>query len=284
MSRRPDERRVARATVAVLALFGAGGLALAGFGVLLWRGGQTQLEGILLGGALGLVALGLVLAAKLVVPSEEGEEERDPGPLPQPFEELRHGGERFGRKAFLGLVVAVPLGAGVVAGVLRLLGIGPDAVEARRTTAWGPGVRVVRPNGTPVRADEVSPGGMVTIFPEGATDREDSQANLFRVAADRLRLPPGREGTAPGGIVAYSRLCTHVGCPVALYQAEVERLVCPCHGATFDVLEAARPIFGPATRALPQLPLEVDDEGFLRAAGDFPEPVGPGFWELERAS
>ena len=88
----------------------------------------------------------------------------------------------------------------------------------------------------------------------------------------------GRETWAPEGNVAYSKICTHVGCPVGLYQEDTHELVCPCHQSTFDVLDGARPRFGPATRPLPQLPLAVDGEGFLVAQSDFTEPVGPGFW------
>ncbi|MDP8968915.1 MAG: Rieske (2Fe-2S) protein, partial [Actinomycetota bacterium] len=80
--------------------------------------------------------------------------------------------------------------------------------------------------------------------------------------------------------VAYSKVCTHAGCPVGLYQVQTHQLFCPCHQSAFDVLEGAKPQFGPATRPLPQLPLHIDEEGRLVARGDFPEPVGPGFWSL----
>ncbi len=80
------------------------------------------------------------------------------------------------------------------------------------------------------------------------------------------------------GLVAYSKVCTHAGCPVGLYQSESSLLLCPCHQSTFDVLNGAEPTFGPATRALPQLPIAVDEEGFVIATADYSEPVGPGFW------
>jgi ubiquinol-cytochrome c reductase iron-sulfur subunit len=107
-----------------------------------------------------------------------------------------------------------------------------------------------------------------------------SQALLIRVDPALLRLPAGRSGWAPRGYIAFSKFCTHAGCPVGLYRASTHKLLCPCHQSTFDVLEGARPVFGPTTRALPQLPLDVDAEGYLRAKGDFSAPVGPGFWEL----
>ena len=92
----------------------------------------------------------------------------------------------------------------------------------------------------------------------------------------------GREDWTVENIVAYSKICTHAGCPVGLYQAELGLLLCPCHQSTFDVLEWARPVFGPAARSLPQLPLALDDDGYIIATGDFSGPVGPGFWDRGR--
>ncbi len=129
-----------------------------------------------------------------------------------------------------------------------------------------------------MRPDTLSVGGTITVFPEGATQAGDSQVVLVRVAAGRNRPRRGRETWAPEGNLAYSKICTHVGCPVGLYQEDTHELVCPCHQSTFDVLDGARPNFGPATRPLPQLPLAVDGEGFLVARRDFTEAVGPGFW------
>jgi ubiquinol-cytochrome c reductase iron-sulfur subunit len=108
----------------------------------------------------------------------------------------------------------------------------------------------------------------------------DSQTLLIRVNPSDLALPPGREGWTPDGCVAYSKLCTHAGCPVGLYRDADHALLCPCHQSTFDVLRGAVPTFGPATRPLPQLALSVDGEGYLVAQGDFGEPVGPSFWNM----
>src|SRR5690606_26047816 len=105
---------------------------------------------------------------------------------------------------------------------------------------------------------------------------------LIRVDPDELRLPPERAEWAPEGLVAYSKICTHVGCPVGLYRETTHELLCPCHQSTFDVLRGARPVFGPATRSLPQLPITIDDEGYVVAISDYTEPVGPSFWNRER--
>jgi ubiquinol-cytochrome c reductase iron-sulfur subunit len=120
------------------------------------------------------------------------------------------------------------------------------------------------------------------VFPQGHTDAEDSATVLIRVEPELLRLPPERAGWAPAGHVAYSKICTHVACPVGLYQETEHRLLCTCHLSPFEVLHAARPVFGPATRPLPQLPLAIDGEGYLVARSDYPEPIGPAFWNRER--
>jgi ubiquinol-cytochrome c reductase iron-sulfur subunit len=101
----------------------------------------------------------------------------------------------------------------------------------------------------------------------------------MRLKPEDLTVSPGREDWNYQGIVAYSKICTHVGCPVALYEQQTHHLLCPCHQSQFDIKEEAKVIFGPAKRPLPQLPITVDDEGYLIAQSDFTEPVGPSFWE-----
>jgi ubiquinol-cytochrome c reductase iron-sulfur subunit len=117
------------------------------------------------------------------------------------------------------------------------------------------------------------------VFPEGHVRAGD-------VPAFAVRLDPARFAVAPpgghvDGLVAYSLLCTHAGCPVALYEQGAGRVLCPCHQSAFDLLTAARPIAGPAARRLPGLPLMVDGAGYLRATGDFTAPPGPGYWSRQ---
>ena len=100
----------------------------------------------------------------------------------------------------------------------------------------------------------------------------------MRVEPGLIEPLPGRETWTPDGYVVYSKICTHAGCPVGLYQRETQQLLCPCHQSSFDVLHGAEPVFGPAAAPLPQLPIELGNDGFLRATGDFSEPVGPSFW------
>jgi ubiquinol-cytochrome c reductase iron-sulfur subunit len=122
--------------------------------------------------------------------------------------------------------------------------------------------------------------GFLTVFPEDHTDAADAQTVLIRLAEDDQT--PGPEEATVDGFVAFSKVCTHAGCPVGLYQAATRELFCPCHQSVFAVLEGAEPTAGPATRPLPQLPIGLDENGFLIALGDFPEPIGPGFWNRGR--
>jgi ubiquinol-cytochrome c reductase iron-sulfur subunit len=133
-----------------------------------------------------------------------------------------------------------------------------------------------------VHAADVARGSLVTVFPDGAPDAADSVAVLLRVDPQTLHLPAGRAAGAPEGLLVYSKVCTHAGCPVGLYEAQRHELLCPCHQSAFDVLRGAEPTSGPAARALPQLPIEIASDGVLVARGDFSSPVGPGYWDMPR--
>jgi ubiquinol-cytochrome c reductase iron-sulfur subunit len=172
-------------------------------------------------------------------------------------------------------------GALALAAVFPIRSLGPAPERALLTTAWRAGVRLVDVDGRPVRVDTLEVGGTTTAFPDHAEHAADSQVVVIRVEDGAIRPRPGREDWSPRGYIAYSKICPHVGCPVGLYQADTHELLCPCHQSTFDVLDGARPSFGPATRSLPQLPISIDREGFLVAQGDFDEPVGPGFWNRD---
>lgn len=194
-----------------------------------------------------------------------------------------------------------PLLKGAVVGALALAplpfvvpfvgNLGGDwDVSRLRHTAWRPGRRLaIDPTDRPIRAADVTVGSIFSVIPEGLPNEshyleEKAKAVVVLVRLDPsvLKEPPDRAGWSYDGIVAYSKVCTHVGCPVALYEQQTHHLLCPCHQSTFDVADQARVVFGPAKRALPQLPITVDDEGYLIAQSDFHEPVGPSFWERER--
>ncbi len=248
------------------------------------RGGQPQLEGALLAVAIGSLGAGIILWARDLLTPEEIAEEREPEPSPPSVRAaaetaLEMGERQFTRRSTLSRLLIGALGALGLAALFPIRSLGPEPGRSLFHTQWSPGARLVDDQGHPVRVRDLEVGSVVTVFPEGFVGSPVSQTLLIRVEGGSLQLPPERLAWAPHGCVAYSKICTHAGCPVGLYHASTHRLLCPCHQSTFDVLRAAIPVFGPASRPLPQLPLEVGADGVLRARADFREPVGPGFWD-----
>ena len=188
------------------------------------------------------------------------------------------------------LLATLPLAA---IPVVVLRDMGPLPGTSLRHTVWSPGRRLlVYGTNQPITPAEFSaPGQSITIVPEGFTDDLDVLAKatvtLIKFRPGELQIPTvSNGGTLIGtmnwtvdNIVAYSRICTHVGCPVGLYEQTTHHLLCPCHQSTFDASTGATVIFGPAPRPLPQLPLTTDAQGYLVAQSDFTQPVGPSFWE-----
>jgi ubiquinol-cytochrome c reductase iron-sulfur subunit len=256
--------------------------------VVYWRGGQTQLEGLCLFLVTGGIGFGIVSWAKQATPHDEVTEERHSvASSEESFEEVAaeiEGGASLGRRRLLIGLAGSAFAAMGAALLFPLRSLGPRPGKDLKSTPYsGGGLRVVTENGEPVSPTDLPPDGLLTVWPEGHTDAADAPTLLIRTRRDQALKPrQGREDWTVDGIVAYSKLCTHVGCPVGLYQAESALLLCPCHQSTFDVLDGARPVFGPAARSLPQLPLGLDEKGNLIARGDFSGPVGPGFWDRDR--
>ncbi|NUP01056.1 MAG: Rieske 2Fe-2S domain-containing protein [Nonomuraea sp.] len=159
-----------------------------------------------------------------------------------------------------------------------------------RHTVWGEKTKdgkplrlVVEGTGQPIRAaDFNSPGGILSVVPEGYQHDLNAlaKATLILIKFRPEEIKSGvKQNWTHDGIVAYSKICTHVGCPAALYEQTTHHILCPCHQSTFDAADGAKVIFGPAARPLPQLPITVDSEGYLIAQGDFNVPVGPSYWE-----
>jgi ubiquinol-cytochrome c reductase iron-sulfur subunit len=276
------EHRERRAVNQAAVAFGASALASLGLAIVYWQGGQNQVEGVLLAVALGGIGYGFVVVARRLLPQGPYTEEREVLPSTDvqvsAFEtDLERGEGWLARRGFL-----VAAGALGLAALFPIRSLGPDPGRSLFRTKWRRGSLVVDEQGEPVGVATLEVGGVLTVFPEGFLEREDSQTILIRADDREILTRKGREDWAPEGYVAYSKVCTHAGCPVGLYQQDVKRLLCPCHQSTFDVLDGARPVFGPATRSLPQLPLMVDDDGFLRSQRDYDEPIGPGFWDRDR--
>ncbi len=188
------------------------------------------------------------------------------------------------RNTLIGALAVSPLPAIVI---FRDLAPAADPAELLRHTVWKTGTRLTRdPSGTPIKASEVTLGSAFHVIPDGLNELEDKLEEKAKAAVLLMRLKPedlhvsaDRADWNYDGIVAYSKICTHVGCPVALYEQQTHHLLCPCHQSQFDITHEAKVIFGPAKRPLPQLPITVDAEGYLIARSDFTEPVGPSFWE-----
>lgn len=196
----------------------------------------------------------------------------------------------LGSLAFLGLPAVVLLGD-----------LGPLPGDAFARTVWKRGVRVVKDvSGEPIRPEELVVGGQINAAPASFFESETPDGTvipaeyeghelqiektkapviLVRMHPDDITPGPGREDWGIDGIVCYSKICTHVGCPISLWEQQTRLLLCPCHQSTFDLADSGRVLFGPAARAMPQLPLAVDEEGYLIAADGFDEPVGPSYWE-----
>jgi ubiquinol-cytochrome c reductase iron-sulfur subunit len=288
----PSNRR-AETVVAVLlmlaALFGLGFTA-----VYVVLDADTQLLGVAMGGALILLAAAAIVAGKLVVPQETAVEERglllDEPRVELVVELVEAGGEGISRRVLLIGAGGVAGAALVTAAATPLASLGPT-LSALHETPWARGIRLVDDQGRPYRADDIQIGAFYTALPEHS-DPEAFGAGLLvvRLPADFIHLPAARRAWAPSGILAYSKICPHAGCAISLYRyptyaatSQQPAFTCPCHYSTFLPGEGGRLIFGPAGRSLPQLPLMIDSEGYLRAAGPFHEDIGPSWWGVHRA-
>ncbi|WP_084469807.1 ubiquinol-cytochrome c reductase iron-sulfur subunit [Jiangella gansuensis] len=271
--------------------------------------GDLQLSnltlGLTLGLALFLVGAGAVQWARSLMTSPEVVHERH---VMRPDDDIREaalndwntgveetgfGRRKMIRNSMLGALALLPLPA-----VILLRDLGPNTggtpAERKEHTIWAEGVRILTDvTFQPIRASDLEIGQLVNAMPatfedlpdhgpERINERAKSPVMLVRMLPDEIHVDEGRENWHVDGILAYSKICTHVGCPISLYEQTTHHMLCPCHQSTFDLADNGKVIFGPATRALPQLPIAVDDEGYLIAQSDFTEPVGPSYWERTR--
>jgi ubiquinol-cytochrome c reductase iron-sulfur subunit len=271
-------------------------------------GASNAFLGLTLGFALLFIGVGAIQWSRKLMNDTEIVEDRHPVTSSAEDREisltaLRAGVDDSGiarrpliRNSLLGAV-----GALLVLPLVTLRDLGPLPGDKLFRTVWREGMRLVNDvAGTPIRPEWVEIGQLINGEPEIFFDGEpygeetieghDQLVEKGKAAIIIVRMQPdditpaeGREEWGVSGIVAYSKICTHVGCPISLWEQQTHHLLCPCHQSTFDLADNGKVIFGPAARALPQLPIAVDDEGYLIATSDFDEPVGPSFWERERA-
>ena len=254
--------------------------------------------GLTLGGALFLIGAAAIHWAKKLMSSPEVTHERHElrstddvrasalSDFELGTEESGFGRRKLIRNSLIGAMVLLPLPA-----VVLLRDLGPLPGDRKTHTIWGRDVRVLRDGSfEPLRPSELEIGSLVNAMPatfedlpeegpERINERAKSPVIVVRMRPSDITPAAGRENWSVSGILAYSKICTHVGCPINLYEQNTHHLLCPCHQSTFDLADNGKVVFGPAARNLPQLPLDVDNEGYLVAQSDFTEPVGPSYWE-----
>lgn len=253
----------------------------------------TPVLGLTLGLGLALMGVGAVLWAKWLMPEEEAVQERHQDPEPDESQLLTVGflsqsyvdsglNRRSMLKRSLGL-------AGLGLGVAPLVAVVGSLLKKPGNqldkTLYGKGTPIVDMNGKRISPAEMQPGGQITVFPgvEGGITDASSPVLLIRLRPGQtVESRPGQGGFGWEDFVAYSKICTHAGCPASLYEQQTSRLLCPCHQSQFEVLRDAKPVFGPATRSLPKLPIDVevvDGVQYFVSRSGFVEPIGPGFWD-----
>jgi ubiquinol-cytochrome c reductase iron-sulfur subunit len=296
----PDPRRAKKAERVVAALFILSTLAGIGFiaayvGLEVGSVDAVFRSNLALGLSMSVVflalAAGAVIWVRHIMPTVELTEDRHPmASTPQErqafaetFEEGAQASQFVKRPLLRRTLIAATVPA-LVAPIVLLRDLGPLPGTSLRHTVWRKGMRllVYGPN-TPIRpGDFSSPGQMITVVPDGYQDDQDALAAatsiIIKFAPGELQPPTVMNWTLDN-IVCYSKICTHVGCPAALYEQTTHHILCPCHQSTFDAPRGALVLFGPAPRPLPQLPITTDADGYLVAASDFHEPPGPSFWE-----
>ncbi|NEC86869.1 ubiquinol-cytochrome c reductase iron-sulfur subunit [Streptomyces sp. SID12501] len=250
--------------------------------------------GVSLGLALFLIGAGAVHWARTLMSDEELIAERHEIAAPpevkaQVLADFRQGAKEsaIGRRKLVRNTMFGALALFPLSGVMLLRDLGTLPGTKLRHTLWSKGKLLVNMNtNEPLRASDIAVGSLTFAKPEGLEeDDHEFQTEIAKAALMIVRIQPDnikdkRElEWSHEGIVAYSKICTHVGCPISLYEQQTHHVLCPCHQSTFDLSDGARVIFGPAGHALPQLRIGVNDEGYLEALGDFSEPVGPAFWE-----
>lgn len=306
-----DERAAKRAERQVATFFGISALSTVLFiasyvgidpevGIFIPLLGDLSAQHLALGTFLALslfcIGAGAVHWAKTLMPDVEMVNEREP--LRSKDEDraafvatVREQGAAagLGRRSLIKRSLGAALGLIGLSPIILMRDLGPLPGKALETTNWSAGKRMITdPGGIALKASDLQVGAVAHVLPEYPEGKEPSLVDLnkdavlvIRVRPEILDLPADRQDWVYEGIIAFSKICSHMGCAVGLYEQTTHHLLCPCHQSTFDVTRAAKVIFGPAARPLPQLAITVDDEGYLVAKQGFTESVGPSYWERD---
>jgi ubiquinol-cytochrome c reductase iron-sulfur subunit len=264
--------------------------------------GETNAQQLALGTGLAaslfFIGIAAVHWAKTLMPDEEVIAERhefrssdeDRSEFVSTVKE-RAGAAGLGRRSLIKRSMGIALGLIGLSPLVLLRDLGPLPKKQLSTTNWAAGVRLVTdPGDRPIKPSDLEVGAVAQVLPELPAGTERTLENvgkdavlLIRIRPEEFNLDAERLSWTYDGIIAFSKICSHMGCAVALYEQQTKHLLCPCHQSTFDVTRAAKVIFGPAARPLPQLALTLDADGYLVAKQGFTEPVGPSFWERNSA-
>ncbi|MFR9676727.1 Rieske 2Fe-2S domain-containing protein [Streptomyces sp. TR06-5] len=266
--------------------------------VYIWPLGHISALNFALGTTLGVALLGIgigavhwarTLMSDVELADERHAIEAEPEVRSKVMADFRQGAKesalgrrKLVRNTMFGALTLLPLSS-----VVLLRDLGPLPEDKLRHTPWEKGKLLINENtGEPLRPEDVSVGSLAFARPEGLEpEDEDFNTEIAKAALMLVRIQPEdikdkrTLDWSHEGVLAYSKICTHVGCPVSLYEQQTHHVLCPCHQSTFDLADGARVLFGPAGHPLPQLRISVNEEGFLQAEDDFAEPVGPAFWE-----
>ena len=252
--------------------------------------------GLGLGMAISLffIGMGAIHWAKTLMPDTEvvaqRHEFRSPDSDRKEFVEAVKAGAGaagLGRRSLIKKSLGAALGLSALSPLLLLRDLGPLPKKEFEKTTWKAGTYLVTdPGNRRIKASDLEVGAVAQVLPEiedpehrKLSDIGKDAVLLIRLRPEEFNLEADRLAMTHEGIIAFSKICSHMGCAVALYEQQTKHLLCPCHQSTFDVTRAAKVIFGPAARPLPQLDIAVDGEGYLVARQPFSEPVGPSFWE-----
>ena len=253
--------------------------------------------GLGLASSLFFIGAGAVHWAKTLMPDEEVTAQRhemrssdeDRAALIATVKE-EAGAVGLGRRSLIKRSLALSLGLVGISPLLLLRDLGPLPGDVLNKTTWAEGVHLVTdPGNRRLRPEDLEVGAVAHVLPE-IEDPEHRSLNsvakdavlLIRIRPEEFRLDAEKLSWTYQGIIAFSKICSHMGCAVALYEQTTKHLLCPCHQSTFDVPTGAKVIFGPSARPLPQLAIKVDQQGYLVAAAPFNEAVGPSFWERSK--
>jgi ubiquinol-cytochrome c reductase iron-sulfur subunit len=251
--------------------------------------------GLGLGMAISLffIGMGAIHWAKTLMPDQEviahRHEFRSPDSDRKEFVDAVKDGAQasgLGRRSLIKRSLGAALGLSALSPVLLLRDLGPLPGNDQKETTWKAGTHLVTdPGNRRIKASDLEVGAVAQVLPEiedpehrHLSDIAKDALLLIRLRPEEFNLDAERLSWTHEGIIAFSKICSHMGCAVALYEQQTKHLLCPCHQSTFDVTRAAKVIFGPAARPLPQLNITVDEEGYLIARTPFTEPVGPSFW------